>query len=27
LAAFFQRHSATLKAEVHAVLTKLLSSQ
>jgi len=27
LAAFFQRHSATLKAEVHAVLSKLLSSQ
>lgn len=27
LAAFFQRHSDTLKAEVNAVLTKLLSSQ
>lgn len=27
LAAFFQRHSDTLKAEVHSVLTQLLSSQ
>jgi len=27
LAAFFQRHSDTLKAEVHSVLTKLLSSR
>ena len=26
MAAFFQRHSATLRAEVHVVLTKLLSS-